>query len=111
MFAFFSGDFSASYMLNFKIYSDYIGGTFGTLIAIPTKGTSIASPIENKNVLDLIEILRPEVDKFYQEDPGNITLNYYWLYNNEFQIFPTEESSDGTIVKLPKELLVLFEKE
>ncbi|WP_427874152.1 hypothetical protein [Flavobacterium sp. MMS24-S5] len=114
IYTFFSGDFSASYILNFKKDPNYIKGKFGTLISIPTKGTALACPIENENILELIEIINPNNEKFYHKDPGNITLNYYWLYNNEFDIFPTEkakENSDEITIKLPEKLLDLFVNE
>lgn len=109
IYTFFSGDYSASYILKLKKDSDYIQGKFGSLISIPTKGTALACPIENENILELIEIINPDNEKFYHEDPGNITLDYYWLYNNEFHIFPSEKDSENKIIKLPKDLLDLLE--
>lgn len=114
MFGFYSNDYSASYLLNFKRDPDYIKGTFGTLIAIPTKEAALVFPIENKNVMVLINIINPDVTKFYSKNPGRITLNYYWLYDNEFHIFPSEKAKDNPdekIIKLPKKLIELLMKE
>ncbi|WP_289660543.1 hypothetical protein [Flavobacterium panacagri] len=110
IYTFFSGDYSASYMLNLKNESEYLKGKFGTLISIPTKGTALACPIENGNILELIEIINPDNEKFYHEDPGNITLNYYWLHNNKFYLFPSEKVADNKTIKLPKDLLDLLER-
>ena len=114
IYTFFSGHYRASYILSFKKDPDYIKGKFGTLISIPTKGTALACPIENEDILQLIKAINPDKEKFYHEDPGNITLNYYWLYNNEFHVFPTEkvkENSDEITIKLPEKLLDLLVNE
>lgn len=111
MIGFYSNDYSASYLLNFKRDPGYIKGTFGTLIAIPTKGTALVFPIENKNIMVLITIINPDVTKFYNKNPGSITLHYYWLYHNEFHIFPIENienNPDEKIIKLPNKLLDLL---
>lgn len=110
VFIFFSGDFSASSMLDLKNRADYSLGKYGTLIAIPTKGTAYAHPIENGELLELIEILDPTIEKFYNEDPGNVTTNFYWYYNDEIQIFPTEQSENGLFISMPKDLIKLLNK-
>lgn len=108
VFIFFSGDFSASLMLDLENRADYSIGKFGTLIAIPTKGTAYAHPIENGELLGLIEILDPTIEQFYNEDPGNITTNFYWYHNDEIQIFPTEQSEKGLLISMPKDLIKLL---
>ncbi len=108
VFIFFSGDFSASLMLDLKNRADYSIGKFGTLIAIPTKGTAYAHPIENGELSELIEILDPTIEKFYNVDPGNVTTNFYWYYNDEIQIFPTEQSEKGLFISMPKDLIKLL---
>ena len=107
VFIFFSGDFSASLVLDLKNRADYAIGRFGALIAIPTKGTAYAHPIENNEILELIEILHPTIEKFYNEDPGNITTNFYWYYNDKFQIFPNGQDENGFFVRLPEDLKIL----
>jgi len=108
VFIFFSGDYSASLMLDLKNRADYTIGKFGTLIAIPTKGTAYAHPIDTSNILELIEILDPTIEKFYNEDPGNVTTNFYWYYDDKIQIFPTEQSENGILISLPKDLINLI---
>ncbi|MFB9075858.1 hypothetical protein ACFFLS_13080 [Flavobacterium procerum] len=104
LFIFFSGDYAASYILNLKEKADYVIGNYGTLLAIPTKGTVYTHPIEKGNILELITILGPTIAKFYNEDPGNITLNYYWYYNDKFEVFPIGQDSDGYFISLPENL-------
>ncbi|RZJ47630.1 MAG: hypothetical protein EOO44_22240 [Flavobacterium sp.] len=110
LYVFFSGDYAASYIINLKQNADYAIGTFGTLVAIPTKGTVYTHPIENGDVLELIKLLDPTIEKFYNEDPGNITLNYYWYYNDKFEIFPVREDTNGNFISLPENLLQLLTK-
>lgn len=108
VFIFFSGDYSASLMLDLRNRANYTIGKFGTLIAIPTKGTAYAHPIDTSNILELIEILDPTIEKFYNEDPGNVTTNFYWNYDDKIQIFPTEQSENGILISLPKDLINLI---
>jgi hypothetical protein len=78
VFIFFSGDYSASMMLDLNAKSDFAVGTYGSLIAIPTKGTAFVHPIESGDITELVGALTPTVEKFYNEDPGSITTNFYW---------------------------------
>lgn len=110
VFTFLSGDYSSSLMLDLKNRAEYTIGSFGSLIAIPTKGTASVYPIETNNVLELIDIINPTIEKLYNEDPGNISQNYYWFYNNKFYLFPTETGEAGQFIKLPKALSGILKK-
>lgn len=105
----FDGDFSAASTLLLKEKYNYTIGSFGCLIALPTKGTVFIHPIETPNVLAVIEAIFPEVDKFYNEDPGTITTDFYWYYEGLFEVFPTNTNEDHSIsIRLPKTLDDLF---
>jgi hypothetical protein len=105
----FNGDFSASYTLLLEEKLEFSIGAFGSLIAIPTKGTALIHPIETNEVLDLIEILNPLVQQFYNEDPGSITLDFYWFYKREYYMFDkTLDGERAITIKLPKKLIELF---
>jgi hypothetical protein len=111
VYIFFSGDFSASLILDIVNRADYSIGTFGSLIAIPTKGTAYAHPIESGDILELIEVLNPTIIGFYNDDPGSITTNYYWYFDNKFQVFPKGEDEKGTYITMPDDLFeILNEK-
>ena len=56
-----SGDFSASYTLLIRQLIDFSIGRFGSIIAIPTKGTAFIHPIESNDIMELIPILYPEL--------------------------------------------------
>lgn len=108
----FSGDFSAPFTLLIDKYLEFSIGTYGTLLAIPTKGTVFLHPIETKDVLDLTEILHPEIEKFYHEDPGNISLDFYWFYKGQFDIFKKEYHDNQQVtITLPKKLEQLYNGE
>ncbi|MFD2938502.1 hypothetical protein [Flavobacterium notoginsengisoli] len=108
VFSFTSGDYSSSFMINLKNKADYVIGNFGSLVAIPTKGTALVYPIETNNILELIEVIDPTIEKFYNEDPGNITQNYYWFHNNKFRLFSTGTDEDKKFIKLPEALSEMF---
>jgi hypothetical protein len=109
VFVLLNGDFSASYTLLLEQELDFAIGRLGTLVALPTKGTAFLYPIEKDNVLDVIVTIYPSIEQFFNEDPGNITLDFYWYYNGQYQIFEKEPNDDGTItINNPKKLTELF---
>ncbi len=105
MFTFFSGDFSASYIIELEKNAGFTIGTHGSIVAIPTKGSAFVHPIENDEVMDVIGALAEVTKKFYAEDPGNITMNFYWYHDGKFDLFPKEKAEKGYItIKWPVEL-------
>lgn len=109
VFALFSGDFSASYTLLIEQELDFAIGKFGSLVALPTKGSAFLYPIDTDNVLDVIVTTYPTIEQFFNEDPGNITLDYYWYYQGQFEIFGKTANEDGTVtIHNPNELTKLF---
>jgi hypothetical protein len=109
-FSFFSGDFSASRMIQLERYFDFSIGPFGALVAIPTKGSSFVAPINDNRVTARIEIIAPLVAQFFEQDPGNITNNFYWIYQGAIESFPTQSTGEGYVtVKLPQSLVQLLD--
>ena len=104
VYAFFSGDYSASLMLDLENRYDFAIGLFGSLIAIPTKGTALVYPVASNNVQEMIQILNPSIEQFYKEDPGQISTNFYWLYQNKFKLIEQGENKDGENIILPIDL-------
>jgi hypothetical protein len=106
----FNGDFSASYTLELEKNVELSIGTFGSLIAIPTKGTALIHPIETNDILDLVSILYPLIENFYNEDPGNISLDFYWYKDNQFEIFPKQPAENNLMtIHLPEKLKSILE--
>ncbi len=109
-FSFFSGDFSASRMIELEKYFDFAVGQFGSLVAIPTKGSAFVAPLTDNRVTARIELIAPLVSQFFEQDPGNITNNFYWIYQGAIECFPTQSAGDGYItVKLPQSLVALLD--
>lgn len=107
-YVFLGHNFSASLMLDLPSRLPAAFGTYGSMIVMPTKGTALAHPIERGDILELVETLTPMVVKCYNEDPGNITTNFYWRYGEHIEKFPTETSKEGTTIRLPGGLLTLL---
>lgn len=109
VFALFSGDFSASYCLLLEEHLEFAIGDFGTLLSLPTKGSTFLYPINGGNVLDVVATIYPTIEKFFNEDPGNLTLDFYWFYMGQFQLFEKTQNKDGTVtINIPKELKKLL---
>ena len=107
-YVFLSGDYSASLMLDLPFRLPVAFGTYGSMIAIPTKGTAFAHPIETADLMELVETLTPMIIKLYNEDPGNITTDFFWRYGDHVEKFPTGEDENGPYIRLPEDLLTLF---
>lgn len=95
LYAFYSGDYSASYVLDLKNNADFVIGKYGSLVAIPTKGTAFAHPINHNDISLVIGDIHEMIIKFYDEDPGQISVNYYWYYNYKFNKFPITIEEEG----------------
>ncbi|MDX2045596.1 MAG: hypothetical protein SFU87_02370 [Chitinophagaceae bacterium] len=109
VFSFFSGDFSAAKMIDPEKNAEFSIGRFGAVIAIPTKGAAFCSPISDRNVMQILEMLAPVITGFFEKDPGSITASFFWYYKGVIREFPTRPTADGYVtVSLPKELEELF---
>ncbi len=107
VFVLLSGDFSASYSLLISSHLDFAIGKYGSLIGIPTKGTAFIHPISTIDVMDLTTSLYHEMEKFYNEDPGSITMDFYWYNNNLFQRFDKIWNDDGSLtISMPIDLKI-----
>ncbi len=110
MFVFLSGDFSAAQMIDLGKNAGFAIGKYGSIVAIPTKGTAFATPIDDDNVVGRLEVLADPVYKFFTEDPGNITLSIYWFYAGEIKQFVEKPSNrEGYVtIGIPEELQALI---
>lgn len=102
VFTLLSGDFSASFIIELEKNAGFAVGTHGSIVAIPTKGSAFIHPIENDEVLDVIAALSDVTKKFFDEDPGNITTNFYWYHDGKFELFPKEQvDKEYSMIKWP----------
>ncbi|CAN5447954.1 hypothetical protein BH10BAC4_BH10BAC4_09210 [soil metagenome] len=108
-YSFFSSTYSPCILLDFERNAKIAKGKFGSLVNIPTHGSAFAVPINRSNVPEIIVAITDTINKFYDEDPGPITTNYYWYYSRKFTKFQTSKTKDGLInLHLPPELIELL---
>ncbi|WP_250430286.1 hypothetical protein [Pontibacter ruber] len=100
VYSFFSPDHSASYIRDIKRNADFAIGEFGAFVAIPTRGSAFVIPIEDKSAIEALDKLRPTIKLFFDEDPGSITADIFWYYNDRFEL--VEVINDEIV--LPHEL-------
>lgn len=108
VFVLLNGDFSASYTLLIEQELDFAIGRFGTMVALPNKGTAFLYPIEKDDVLDVIVTIYPTIEQFFNEDPGNITLDFYWYFNGQYEIFEKRPDGNGITINNPERLTKLL---
>ncbi len=67
----FNGDsfFTASHALLLD-YLPECEGTYGSIVAIPTRHSLVCYPIEDLNVVKAINVMRPVVKSMYEQGPG-----------------------------------------
>lgn len=100
-----SGDFSASFSLLINTHMDFAIGEYGSLIGIPTKGTVFIHPITSNDFMDMTSTFYHEIEKFYNEDPNNISTNFYWFDKESMKLFNKTWNDNGTItISMPDEL-------
>ena len=109
MYAFFSGDYSASFMVELEKNGSFAVGRFGSVVTIPTKGTALVHPIQSNTALSFISAISEGQQEFLNDDPVPISARYYWYYQQQFTLFP-EEVGEGTItVSHPEKLMELLQ--
>lgn len=108
LFSFFSGDFSASYILELTKNAPFSIGRFGALVAIPTKGSAFVHPINGNTPLDFIAAFDETFITFHKEDEVPISKQYYWFYNGDFEVFPTVKKNGQVFAELPPKLIHLL---
>jgi hypothetical protein len=110
-FSFFSSTYSAAFLLDFERNAKMCIGKFGALVNIPTHGSAFAVPIDANNVPEIISNTQETINRFFDEDPGQINTNYYWYYAKNFVKFQTSPKSDGySNLHIPADLINLLKK-
>lgn len=109
VFAFFSGDYAASYMIDLQKNASFAVGNLGAVVVIPTKGAAFAYPINNGLVMEFISSFNPLIEKIYNEDEYPITDDYYWYYEGKYEQFPTHTDKENRyIITIPDKLIMLL---
>ncbi|MFT3824678.1 MAG: hypothetical protein QM731_12185 [Chitinophagaceae bacterium] len=109
IYSFFSGDFSAVKMIELERNAEFAQGLYGSIITIPTKGVTFASPVVSNMVMQQVEILAPLAKQFFEQNPGNITPDIYWYYRGRIQEFIKKPVANGyTSIAMPAALAQLL---
>lgn len=80
-------------------------GTYGSLIGIPHRHAVIIYPIEDIQVVNVLNALIPTVYGMNQEGPGSISSNIFWYKGGEFENLPYK-IEEGQIQFYPPESFV-----
>lgn len=109
MYAFFSGDFSAPYMLELEQNAPQAVGIWGAVVHIPSKGKAIVHPIEGNTALRYIANIINLIEIFFSQDPGPINIRSYWYYEGKFEEFPLKNTAEGKqLLSYPAKLLKIL---
>jgi hypothetical protein len=80
-------NYAASFALDLLANSPELVGEWGSVIAIPNKGLVDICKITKDKPLDFvnfIQMVKPLVDKSYDEHPQRISDQYFWYYKQKF---------------------------
>lgn len=109
VFAFFSGDYAASYMIDLQQNAPFAVGEMGAIVVIPTKGAAFAYPINDERIMEFIASFNPLIEKIYNEDEYPITDDYYWYYNGKYEQFPVQtDEKNHSFITIPDRLIILL---
>jgi uncharacterized protein YtpQ (UPF0354 family) len=110
IYVFFSGDFSAPYMLELEMHSPEAVGVFGAVVHIPSKGKALVHPLYGNTALPYIAHIMPLAETFFSQDPGPINIRPYWYYQGKFEEFPVRNMPDNRqMLSYPPKLLQLLQ--
>jgi uncharacterized protein YtpQ (UPF0354 family) len=110
-YTFFSGDFSASYIVELEKNAESAIGKYGAVVAIPTKGSAIVHPINGHTALPFIVSFYDALQSFFTEDQVPISDKYYWYYDGRFELFVETERAGKMVISLPKKLAELYQRD
>jgi hypothetical protein len=80
-------NYAASFALDLLANSPELVGEWGSVIAMPNKGLVDICRITKEKPLDFvkfIQMIKPLVDKSYDEHPQRISDQYFWYYKQKF---------------------------
>lgn len=81
-------------------------GSQGALVIIPNRHLVITYPINNLDVISVVQIMKNLAVDFYQKGPGSISDRVYWYNNNQqFVEIPVRYEEGKVIVAPPQEFV------
>jgi len=101
----FDRDYSAAYCIDFASNCNNLIGEKGSLISFPTRGTVFVHPISNNEKFNIgYNHIAEKTNTFFNDDPGPISRNIYWLYENNFTLFTTTWNNGELSYNIPQQL-------
>lgn len=101
----FDRDYSAAYCIDFVNNCNNLIGEKGSLISFPTRGSVLVHPISDKRQFNVgYNHIAEKTNKFFDDDPGPISRNIYWLYENKFTLFEMTWNNGELTYNIPKQL-------
>lgn len=90
---------STSYILNIE---DRFKGKYGTFVGIPNRNGVIIYPVNNNNAYNFLDQIIRVMVAMYNDGPGSISYNLFWLYENEIYTIELIDENNFYKYKLPK---------
>lgn len=99
---------AAAFLIELERNAAFALGTFGAIVAIPLTEAAFIYPINDLNVLNFPNAIRPVVEGMFQmgELPINTTL--YWYYNEKYEALPVRMQHGVPTVSFPIKLMDLL---
>jgi len=94
-------------VLAIEKYPAYVG-SYGTLFGIPHRQTFMCYPIENADVISVVNKLCVMIDGMYREGPGSISPHLYWYRDGETIVIPHEMIQGKLHVSPPQKFISLI---
>jgi hypothetical protein len=101
----FDRDYSAAYCIDFANNCDNLIGEKGSLISFPTRGSVFVHPISDNGQFNIgYNHIVEKTNKFFDDDPGPISRNIYWLHENKFTLFEMTWNNGELTYNIPQQL-------
>ena len=112
-FLFVNPDFGAPAVCLMEQKASFAIGRFGSIVAIPCKRYGVMMPIKDGGDFERVSPLSIIVAKLFNGQPGNITADLYWYYEEQFHLMEETQSADKEgylAITLPQALIQLLKE-
>jgi len=107
----FDRNYSAAYCIDFANNCDNLIGEKGSLISFPTRGSVFVHPISDNGKFNIgYDHIVEKTNKFFDDDPGPISRNIYWFYENKIALFEMIWNNGELTYNIPKQLQDLLHR-
>lgn len=107
-FGFFNANFAPAFLIELKRNAAFTLGEFGAVVAIPSIEVAFSYPINDLNVLNFPNAIRPLIDDMFVKGQLSITKTLYWYYKGRYEAFPVQMQHGKPVFSLPVRLMNLL---